>query len=237
MDWMTKRMTSGPRILIVDDEPAIRRFLKSSFDAQGFNVEQEETGRGAIESARRTKPDLVVLDLGLPDMDGLEVILQIRKFSPVPIIVLSVRDDEAGKVAALDGGADDYIVKPFGMDELMARVRTALRHRLQELGRGPVFQSGKLSIDLLRRIVTVDGMEIRLSKKEQEVLRLPVENAGKVMTHQQILSAVWGEAHRQDVEYLRVYIRQLRQKLRDDPLAPTLIQTEPGVGYRLIEAK
>jgi two-component system KDP operon response regulator KdpE len=230
-------MSSGPKILIVDDEPAIRRFLKSSLEAQGFAVDQAETGRGALESARRTKPDLVVLDLGLPDIDGLNVIAEIRKFSPVPIIVLSVRNDETGKVAALDGGADDYIVKPFGMDELMARVRTALRHRLQEIGRGPVFRSGKLTVDFLRRIVSVDTAEVKLSKKEYEVLRLLAENAGKVMTHQQILSAVWGEAHRQDVEYLRVYVRQLRQKLQDDPLAPTLIQTEPGVGYRLIEAK
>ena len=230
-------MSSGPKILIVDDEPAIRRFLKSSLEAQGFAVDQEETGRGAVESARRGKPDLVVLDLGLPDIDGLDVIAEIRKFSPVPIIVLSVRNDETGKVAALDGGADDYIVKPFGMDELMARVRAALRHRLQELGRGPTFRSGKLAVDFLRRIVSIDDAEVRLSKKEYEVLRLLAENAGKVMTHQQILSAVWGEAHRQDVEYLRVYIRQLRQKLQDDPVAPTLIQTEPGVGYRLIEAK
>jgi two-component system KDP operon response regulator KdpE len=216
-------MSSGPKILIVDDEPAIRRFLKSSLEAQGFAVDQAETGRGALESARRTKPDLVVLDLGLPDIDGLNVIAEIRKFSPVPIIVLSVRNDET--------------VKPFGMDELMARVRTALRHRLQEIGRGPVFRSGKLTVDFLRRIVSVDTAEVKLSKKEYEVLRLLAENAGKVMTHQQILSAVWGEAHRQDVEYLRVYVRQLRQKLQDDPLAPTLIQTEPGVGYRLIEAK
>ncbi len=229
-------MTSGPRVLIVDDEPGIRRFLKSTLVAQGFEVEQEATGQGAIDAARRTKPDLVVLDLGLPDIDGLAVIPEIRKFSPVPIIVLSVRNDEAGKVAALDAGADDYIVKPFGMDELMARLRTALRHRLQQQGHGPVFRSGRLTIDFLRRNVSIDDVQVKLTKKEYEVLCLLAGNAGKVMTHQQILTAVWGEAHRQDTDYLRVYVRQLRQKLQDDPVAPALIQTEPGVGYRLLEA-
>ena len=233
---MTKRMPSGPRILIVDDEPAIRRFLKSTLEAQGFDVEQEATGQGAIDAARRSKPDLVVLDLGLPDIDGHAVIREIRKASPVPIVILSVRNDEAGKVAALDAGADDYIVKPFGMDELLARLRAALRHRLQQQGHGPVFTSGRLAIDFLRRSVSIDGAPVKLTRKEYEVLCLLAENAGRVMTHQQILTAIWGEAHRQDTDYLRVYVRQLRQKLQDDPVAPTLIQTEPGVGYRLLEA-
>ncbi len=226
-------MTNGTRILIVDDEPAIRRFLRSSLLAAGFAVEQEETGHGALLAVRQTKPDLLILDLGLPDMDGLEVIREIRAGSSLPIIVLSVRNDESGKVAALDHGADDYVTKPFGVDELLARVRTALRHRLQQQGHGPIFQTGALSIDFLQRSVRLEGEELRLSRREYDLLRFLAEHAGKVITHQQLLTAVWGEAHRNDVEYLRVYVRQLRQKLEDDPQQPIYLQTEPGVGYRL----
>lgn len=226
-------MSHGTRILIVDDEPAIRRFLRSSLLAEGFAVEQAETAAGAMLALRQTKPDLVILDLGLPDKDGLDVIRDIRQISAVPIIVLSVRNDEAGKVAALDSGADDYVTKPFGVDEMLARMRTALRHRLQTQGHGPIFQNGDLSIDFLQRSVKLRGQEIRLSRREYDLLRFMAEHAGKVITHAQLLTSVWGEAHRNDVEYLRVYVRQLRQKLEDDPQQPQYLQTEPGVGYRL----
>jgi two-component system KDP operon response regulator KdpE len=226
-------MSHGTRILIVDDEPAIRRFLRSSLLAEGFVVEQAETAAAALLILRQTKPDLVILDLGLPDKDGLEVVRDIRAQSAVPIIILSVRNDEAGKVAALDSGADDYVTKPFGVDELLARMRTALRHRLQTQGHGPIFQTGDISIDFLQRIVKLRGAELRLSRREYDLLRFMAEHAGKVITHQQLLTAVWGEAHRSDVEYLRVYVRQLRQKLEDDPQQPAYLQTEPGVGYRL----
>lgn len=226
-------MSNETRILIVDDEPAIRRFLRSSLIAAGFAVEQAETGADAITLNRQLKPDLVILDLGLPDLDGLDVIRQLRATSSVPIIVLSVRNDESGKVVALDNGADDYVTKPFGVEEMLARIRTALRHRLQEQGHGPVFQNGDLSIDFLQRSVKLRGSELRLSRREYDLLRFLAEHAGKVITHQQLLTAVWGEAHRNDVEYLRVYVRQLRQKLEDDPQQPAYLQTEPGVGYRL----
>ena len=226
-------MSHGTRVLIVDDEPAIRRFLKSSLLAEGFVVEQAETAASALLALRQVKPDVVILDLGLPDKDGLEVIREVRTQSAVPIIVLSVRNDEAGKVAALDHGADDYITKPFGVDELLARLRAALRHRLQAQGHGPVFQTGNLRIDFLQRSVKLRDQELRLSRREYDLLRFMAEHAGKVITHQQLLTAVWGEAHRNDVEYLRVYVRQLRQKLEDDPQQPLYLQTEPGVGYRL----
>ncbi|MDY0881586.1 response regulator transcription factor [Dongia soli] len=226
-------MSNETRILIVDDEPAIRRFLRSSLIAAGFAVEQAETGADALTLNRQMKPDLVILDLGLPDLDGLDVIRQLRATSSVPIIVLSVRNDESGKVVALDNGADDYVTKPFGVEEMLARIRAALRHRLQEQGHGPVFQNGDLSIDFLQRSVKLRGNELRLSRREYDLLRFLAEHAGKVITHQQLLTAVWGEAHRNDVEYLRVYVRQLRQKLEDDPQQPAYLQTEPGVGYRL----
>lgn len=226
-------MSQGTRILIVDDEPAIRRFLKASLEAQGFATECVENAAEALAALPRAKPDLMILDLGLPDLDGLEVIRRVRAGDAVPIVVLSVRDDEPGKVAALDAGADDYIVKPFGVEELLARVRAALRHRLQQKGLGPVFRSGELAIDFLARKATLAGAELKLSKREFDLLRLLAEHFGKVMTHRQILTALWGEAHRDDVEYLRVYVRQLRAKLGDDPANPRFIETEPGVGYRM----
>ena len=218
-------------ILIVDDEPAIRRLLRSSLAANDFLPIEAESGRAALDAIRRDKPDLVILDLGLPDIDGLEVIRTIRASSPVPIVVLSSRDDERGKVAALDLGADDYVTKPFGVEELVARIRTALRHRLQEQGERPVFRSGDLSVDLVRRIVSVRGQEVKLSPREYDILRLLVAHAGKVLTHKMILRELWGPTA--DVQYLRVYIRQLRQKLEQDPERPQHILTETGVGYRL----
>jgi two-component system, OmpR family, KDP operon response regulator KdpE len=226
-------MNPATKILIVDDEPAIRRFLKASLETQGFQIVAVENALQAISAAAQVKPDLMILDLGLPDLDGLEVIRQVRASGALPIIVLSVRNDEPGKVAALDAGADDYMVKPFGVEELLARVRAALRHRLQQQGLGPVFHLRDLAVDFMAHRVTIGETEIKLSKREFELLRLLAEHAGKVMTHRQLLSAVWGEAHRDDVEYLRVYVRQLRSKLGDDPANPRFIETEPGVGYRL----
>ena len=226
-------MSPATKILIVDDEPAIRRFLKASLETEGFQTVMAENAAQALAAVRQMKPDLVILDLGLPDQDGMEVIRQMREGGAVPIIVLSVRSDEPGKVAALDAGADDYMVKPFGVEELLARVRTALRHRLQQQGLGPVFRLRELAVDLLAHRVTVAGREIRLSRREFGLLRFFIEHAGKVLTHRQILSAVWGDQHRDDVEYLRVYVRQLRTKLGDDPANPRYFETEPGVGYRL----
>lgn len=226
-------MNPATKILIVDDEPAIRRFLKASLETEGFQIVAAENAAEALTAVAQAKPDLVILDLGLPDLDGMEVIRRVRESGALPIVVLSVRNDEPGKVAALDAGADDYMVKPFGVEELLARVRAALRHRLQQQGLGPVFRLHDLTIDFLARKVTLGDGEVKLSKLEFDLLKLLAEHAGKVMTHRQILSAVWGEAHRDDVEYLRVYVRQLRGKLRDDPADPRFIETEPGVGYRL----
>lgn len=219
-------------VLIVDDEPAILRFLRTSLTANGYLVEEAEDGTTALKLARRNPTDVVVLDLGLPDIDGFEVIRQLREGGSVlPIIVLSSRTDEAGKVKALDLGADDYLSKPFGVDELLARIRAALRHRLQQQGERPIFKSGDLTVDLVRRLVTVRGAEVKLSPREYEILRLLVAHAGKVLTHRFILKEVWGGET--DVQYLRIYIRALRQKIEAVSERPQHIQTEQGVGYRL----
>ena len=226
-------MSDSGRILVIDDEPQIRRLLRTSLGAQGYRVSVAASGAEGIEAVRIEKPDLVILDLGLPDMEGLDVIARLRAGSPVPIVVLSVRDDERGKVAALDLGADDYVTKPFGMDELVARVRAALRHRLQAQGDAPTFQTGELRVDLVRRIVTLRGAEVKLSAREYDLLSLLVRYAGRVLTHSHILREVWGPAHADDVQYLRVYVRHLREKLEADPTRPRYILTETGVGYRL----
>jgi two-component system KDP operon response regulator KdpE len=218
-------------VLIVDDEPPIRRLLRTSLLAQGYRVTEAERGTEAIESIRQQRPDLVVLDLGLPDIDGLAVIQRVRQDSLIPIIVLSSRSDERGKVKALELGADDYITKPFGMEELVARIRTALRHRLQQQGEPAVFVSGDLAVDLVHRIVKVQGEEVKLSPKEYDLLQLLVAHAGKVLTHRFIIGEVWKTPT--DVQYLRIYIKQLRQKLEADPQRPHHILTETGVGYRL----
>ncbi len=230
-------MNAAPtRILIVDDEPPIRRFLRTSLTAEGYQVLEAENGESALAELKRNNIDVLVLDLGLPGISGFDVIRALRESgSSVPIIVLSSRTDETGKVRALDMGADDYVTKPFGTDELLARIRAALRHRLQSEAEKPVFKSGDLSVDLVRRIVTVRGQEIKLTRREYDLLRLMVAHAGKVLTHRFILREVWGgEA---DVQYLRIYIRALRQKLESDPQQPRLILTEQGVGYRLRPAE
>jgi two-component system KDP operon response regulator KdpE len=220
------------RILAIDDEPAIRRFLRTSLRAEGYDIIEAETAEAGLAEIRRREPDLVMLDLGLPGMDGIEMIRRLREGgSAVPIIVLTSRTDEAGKVEALDLGADDYVTKPFGMDELLARIRAALRHRLQQEGERPLFHSGDLAVDLVRRIVTVRGAEVKLSPREYDILRLLVRHVGKVLTHRMLLKEVWGGDA--DVQYLRIYIRQLRQKIEPDPERPTHILTETGVGYRL----
>jgi two-component system KDP operon response regulator KdpE len=217
---------------VVDDEPAIRRFLRAGLSSQGYLVAEAGEGAPAVEAARRKSADLIVLDLGLPDIDGIEVIRRIRGAgSAIPIIVLSSRNDEAAKVEALDLGADDFVTKPFGIDELLARIRAAQRHVLQQQGEHPIFRSGDLTVDLVRRIVTVRGEEVKFSPREYEVLRLLVQHAGKVLTHKLILREVWGGDT--DVQYLRIYIRALRQKIEPDPERPTHILTETGVGYRL----
>jgi two-component system KDP operon response regulator KdpE len=224
---------AGPlRILVVDDEPAILRFLRAGLGSQGYVVLEAETGLKALDAVRNRRADIMVLDLGLPDMDGLDVIRHIRDAgSAVPIIVLSSRDNEAAKVQALDFGADDYVTKPFGVDELLARVRAAQRHRLQQQGERPIFRAGDLTVDLIRRIVTVRGKEVKFSPREYDLLRLLVAHAGKVLTHNMILREVWGP--QTDVQYLRIYVRALRQKIEADTERPEYIVTETGVGYRL----
>ena len=227
-------VTADPAtILLVDDEPPIRRLLRTTLTVHDYRVVEAATGGEALALLRHEKPDLIILDLGLPDLDGLEVIRRIRVESPVPIVVLSSREDEKGKVAALDLGADDYLTKPFGAEELMARLRAALRHRLQQQGSRPVFQSGDLTVDLVRRIVTARDHEVKLSPKEYDILQQLVIHAGKVLTHKHLLREVWGLEAGGDIQYLRVYIRQLRQKLEADPERPRHILTEAGVGYRL----
>ncbi|HWA02652.1 MAG TPA: response regulator transcription factor [Rhizomicrobium sp.] len=225
-------MNPSWRILVIDDEPPIRRFLRTSLASQGCSVLEAEDGESGLAMLRRNAVDVLILDLGLPGMDGLTVLRTLRETgSSVPVIVLSSRDDEKGKVMALDGGADDYVTKPFGMEELLARIRTAVRHRLQQEGEKPVFKTGDLSVDLVRRLVSVRGREVRLTPREYDLLRLLVAHAGKVLTHKFILREVWGSET--DVQYLRIYIRSLRQKIEANPELPALIQTEQGVGYRL----
>jgi two-component system, OmpR family, KDP operon response regulator KdpE len=226
-------MISAYTVLVVDDEPPIRRFLCTSLRAEGHTVVTAADAAGALEVNAAVKPDLLILDLGLPDRSGFDVITEIRKSSPVPIIVLSARNDEQAKVKALDLGADDYISKPFGVPELTARIRAALRHAFQAQGELPMFVAGDLTIDLVRRHVTRGGREVRLSPKEFELLRHLVTHAGKVLTHRQLLKEIWGQAHVDNVQYLRVFVRGLRQKLEPDPNRPIHILTELGVGYRL----
>lgn len=223
-----------PRILVIDDEPQIHRFLGPALDAAGYEGVRADDGTSGLREIARKAPDAVVLDLGLPDMDGREVLARARAFYEGPILILSARDRETEKIDALDAGADDYVEKPFGVGELLARLRVALRHRLKQDGAEPVLTSGAVTVDLLNRRVTRGEAPVRLSPKEYDLLACLARGGGKVMTHKQILTAVWGPAHEHDVQYLRVFVGQLRQKLEDDPAAPRIIVTEPGVGYRFV---
>jgi two-component system, OmpR family, KDP operon response regulator KdpE len=225
-------MSAAPlRVLIVDDEPPIRKLLRMGLTAQGYQVLEAPNGKTALELIAQG-PDLVILDLGLPDVQGLDLLRTIRaRNERVPIVVLSSRGDEAAKVAALDLGADDYVTKPFGTEELLARMRAALRHQLQVHGERPVFHTGDLSVDLVRRIVKVGDREVKLSPKEYDLLRMLVQHAGKVLTHKFLLGELWDDLT--DAQYLRVYVRQLRQKIETDPERPHYILTETGIGYRL----
>lgn len=220
------------RVLIVDDEIAIRRFLRTSLQANGYTVYEASNGDAALVEVVNKRPDLVILDLGLPGMDGLEVTRQLREWSHVPILVLSVKDQERDKIAALDAGADDYLTKPFGVGELMARMRVAIRHANKPANE-PIFKSGELTVDLANRVVTVNDEEVSLTPTEYELLRILVLNAGKVLTHHQIIRALWGEGYRNETHLLRVNISNLRRKIEPDPSRPRHIVTEPGVGYRL----
>ncbi len=221
----------GLKVLVVDDEIAIQRFLRVALNGQGFIVSEANTGQAALQAITINRPDLVILDLGLPDMDGIEVTRRTREWSQIPIIILSVREQEDDKIAALDAGADDYLTKPFGVGELLARIRTVLR-RQSGSNSEPIFTFGGLMVDLANRLVTLNGTEVQLTPTEYEILRSLVVNAGKVLTNRQLLKLVWGEGY-EDLHILRVNVSNLRHKLEPDPSRPTYIHTESGVGYRL----
>lgn len=225
-------MSAAPiKVLVIDDEPPIRKLLRMGLSTQGYEILEASSGKIALEKLTE-EPALIILDLGLPDIQGHELLRTIRaRNENVPIVVLSSRGDEAGKVRALDLGADDYLTKPFGMDELLARLRAALRHQLQVQGERPIFRTGDLSVDLVRRIVKLGEREIKLSPKEYDLLRVLVQHAGKVLTHRFLLKELWDELT--DAQYLRVYVRQLRQKIEADPERPQYVLTETGIGYRL----
>jgi two-component system KDP operon response regulator KdpE len=223
----------GLRILVVDDEPQIRKLLHVSLHAYGYHLGQASTGEEGIRQAAAFKPDLAIVDLGLPDIDGKTVIQQIREWSTMPIIILTARDQEQEKIAALDAGADDYITKPFAMGELMARIRVCLR-RTTAHDNEPVLTCGELTVDLLQRRVTVGEREIKLTPTEYELIKYMMQHAGRVLTHKQILKAVWGNAYDEDTHYIRIYISQLRRKIEQDPAQPRYIVTESGIGYRLM---
>ncbi len=229
-------MSSKTRVLVVDDEAAILRFLKPALDASDYEMASAGTVAEAIKRVASDSPDIVLLDLGLPDGDGKDVIRRAREWSDVPIIVLSARERETEKIEALDLGADDYVNKPFNVGELMARMRTALRHRMQRKAEVPLLKVGGLEVDSVRHRATRAGDEIKLTPKEFELLSFLARHAGRVVTHKQILTAVWGPAHAEDTQYLRVYVGQLRQKIEEHPDDPRFILTEPGIGYRIAES-
>ena len=222
----------GAKVLVVDDERPIRRFLRASLTAHGFDVYEAETGEMALMQAANLQPDVLILDQGLPDIDGIEVTRRLREWSQAPIIILSVRDQEKEKIRALDAGADDYLTKPFGVGELTARIRVALR-RSYKTDTQPVFQIGNLKVDLVRRAVSVEGHEVSLTPNEYELLKLLIQNAGKVITHRQMLHHIWGADYETEAHLLRVNISNLRHKLEPDPAQPSFILTESGIGYRL----
>jgi two-component system KDP operon response regulator KdpE len=224
-----------PTIIVIEDDPPIRRFLRMGLSAHGFTVYEAESGRQGLIDAGMRKPDLIILDLGLPDMDGVEVVKAIREWSALPILILSARSAEQHKIEALDAGADDYLVKPFGLGELLARIRVALRHaaRTPEQTASGIFEVGNLKIDLAKRWVFMDGQPVHLTPIQFRLLSMLVKNAGKVLTHRQILKEVWGPSYAENAHYLRIYMSQLRQKLEADPAQPKYLLTESGVGYRL----
>ena len=223
----------GPRILIIDDETQIRRFLRVALTGHGYDVKDVGTGKEGLEAIAMFGPALVILDLGLPDINGLEVVRQLREWSKVPVIILSVKEQETDKITALDSGADDYVTKPFALGELLARIRAAMRHIAGDEEQ-PVLQFEDLTIDLVHRRISIDDNEIKLTQTEYELVRNLAINAGKVMTHRSLLRTVWGPSYEKEVQYLRVYIGQIRRKLEHDPSRPRHIITEPGVGYRLL---
>lgn len=226
-------MSDGPVILIIDDEVQIRRMLRLSLDAHGYRVKEATTSQEGLQQAAMSRPDLIILDLNLPDKDGLETLKLIRGWSKIPVIVLSVKNSEKDKIDLLDAGADDYLTKPFSMGELLARIRAALRHSIPE-GIDGVFTTGDLTIDFARRIVLKNNEEIKLTPTEYSFIKLLAQNAGKVLTHGQIIDELWGINSQPDTSYLRVYVLQLRKKIENEPASPEYIITEPGVGYRLI---
>lgn len=226
---------STPRILVVDDEAQILRFLATSLGAHGYQVLEASTGKAGLVSAERDNPDLVILDLGLPDIDGVEILRQIRTTSQVPVLILSAREKESEKVRALDAGADDYITKPFGVAELMARVRSMLRRQSVDPATVDQYDHDGLTVDLDRRRITLDDEQVRLTPKEYDLLALLVRHAGRVVTHEFLLKEIWGPTYTSETHYLRVYVGQLRQKIERDSAQPTFVLTEPGVGYRLAE--
>jgi len=224
-----------PRVLVIDDEPQIHRFLGPALDAAGYEPVRADTATDGLREIARRPPEAVVLDLGLPDMDGKEALVRARAFYAGPVVILSARDRELEKIEALDLGADDYVEKPFGVGELLARLRVAMRHHIRAEGAEPVVDIADLHIDLMKRHVVKAGEPVRLSPKEYDLLAQLVISGGKVMTHRQLLTAIWGPAHVEDVQYLRVFVGQLRQKLEDDAARPKVILTELGVGYRFGE--
>ena len=223
-----------PRILVIDDEPQMHRFLQPALTAAGFEALRADTGADGLRAIATASPDAVVLDLGLPDMDGKDLLRAARAFYSGPVLVLSARDREVEKIASLDIGADDYVQKPFGVGEFLARLRVALRHRLERIGAEPVIKAGDLEIDLVKRMVSRGGAPVRLSPKEYELLARLAEGDGRVLTHRQLLTAIWGPAHVDDLPYLRVLVGQLRQKIEVEPASPKRVLTEPGVGYRFM---
>ena len=223
-----------PRILVIDDEPQIHRFLGPALEASGYEPISADDAASGLAAIASRAPDAVILDLGLPDMDGKQALIRARAFYDGPILILSARDREVEKIEALDHGADDYLEKPFGVGELLARLRVAMRHRLRQVGAAPVIRAGDVEIDLVMRQVTRAGEAVKLSPREYDLLAKLAEGRGKVLTHRQLLTAVWGPANVEDVQYLRVFIGHLRQKLEADPASPKLISTEAGVGYRFM---
>jgi two-component system KDP operon response regulator KdpE len=222
------------QILIIEDDPQIRRFLRPTLTAEGYSYYEAFTAADGIQQATSRRPDLILLDLGLPDRDGIDVIRQVRGWSGIPIVVLSARGQEKDKIAALDLGADDYVAKPFGVGELLARIRAALRRAARVTPEGPVRRFGRVEVDLDKRVVSVAGHEAHLTPNEYRLLEVLLKYPGKVLTHRQLLNEVWGPNHLEQAQYLRVYIAQLRRKLESDPARPKHLQTEPGIGYRLI---